>query len=255
MLSGWKFPWKKGSYSRIFIVILLCVDILSFDLAFRAVSLHLPTLPLPLFAPFVFIGALTWIVIAFCSRLLESGAIGSVKNIVRSHGQALPMLLLIQLTIFLLMGIPKAALFPLLMVNGYGLLFTVVIKSGMLLLYQQWHWHQRIRYIIIGHTSAGQQLHQYLQKHKHYIYQFMGFFDDTHDPNNLHSKVEDVYLFCKAHKIDQMYLALPENPDLIKQLSAFADDHFIYFGHVVEKQPLQEKLILLPNTDITPLPI
>jgi len=88
--------------------------------------------------------------------------------------------------------------------------------------------------IIIGATRSGRALYNFFVDHDFSKYNFKGFFDDNADPlivskDLIRGKVQDVTDFCLKNNIDEIYFALPPGNDaLLKEISKFADDNFIY---------------------------
>ena len=88
--------------------------------------------------------------------------------------------------------------------------------------------------IIIGATRSGRALYNFFVEHDFSKYNFKGFFDDNADPlivskDLIRGKVKDVTDFCLKNNIDEIYFALPPGNDaLLKEISKFADDNFIY---------------------------
>ncbi|HYI76653.1 MAG TPA: undecaprenyl-phosphate glucose phosphotransferase [Chryseolinea sp.] len=88
--------------------------------------------------------------------------------------------------------------------------------------------------IIIGATRSGRALYNFFESHDFSKYNFKGFFDDNADPlivqkELVKGKIKDVTAFCLKENIDEIYFALaPGNDELLKEISRFADDNFIY---------------------------
>jgi len=88
--------------------------------------------------------------------------------------------------------------------------------------------------VIIGATRSGRALYKFFESHDFSKYNFKGFFDDNPDQlliskDLIKGKVRDVMTFCQNENIDEIYFALPPgNDELLKEISKFADDNFIY---------------------------
>lgn len=255
MLPDLNFFRKGGYYSRVLIVIILMVDIWAFLCAFKIVELYNPHINTHTFGAYAFISTLAWIITAGCYQLFVYHKIKTPQTIFNSHLEALPLLTLLQGSTFSIFLTDINAVMPILALNCYGIAFTIAAKVALLLLYKLWRQRYKTRYIIVGYSPAGHRLHQYLQQYKGFGYQFLGFFDNRyHNSQVAQGSVKDVYEFCVRNNVHQLYLATHHSPDLIKSLSAFADDHFIHFGYVVERHPLHEEWVLQSKTQTVPLP-
>jgi putative colanic acid biosynthesis UDP-glucose lipid carrier transferase len=88
--------------------------------------------------------------------------------------------------------------------------------------------------VIIGATRSGRALYNFFESHDFSKYNFKGFFDDNPDPLIIHKelikgKIKDATAYCLQENIDEIYFALPPgNDELLKEVSKFADDNFIY---------------------------
>ena len=232
---------------------MLCIDLFSFAVAAKAVTLQSLKINTDEFYPFIFISALSWIIATCYHKLHTRSRLKSIKTILYKHIEALPLLVSLQFATFLFMGSATEIFVPVLALNFYTISLSVFIKATLLFIYKESHQQFRSRYIIIGYSEMGQQLFEYLQYQKSHSHQFMGFFDDNYKAPYLHAgKVEDVYAYCKKHKISQIYLAINANSSLIRKLADFADSQYIYFGYIINQTQLQKSL--LPQTELQLFP-
>lgn len=239
---------KNDYYSRILILILLGTDIVSFVYATKILEFQSDYFITDSFRPYAFISTLSWIIAATVRNLYISRHLHTVKSIFEKHLEILPVFALLQACTFILLDTDATYLIPILSLNLYALVVTVSVKSLFLTLYRQLRQLNKTRYIVVGYTQAGQRLHHYLQKQKKYGYQFMGYYDDHHKNHPLvKGGLKDINQFCLRHKVDQIYLAIPDQTELVYMLSAFADNHYMYFGYVIDSSPLQENLLVQPE--------
>lgn len=249
MLSNLSFIKKRDYYSRVLIIFLLCIDLFSFAVAAQVITLQSLTIDSDSFYPFIFISALSWIITTCYHKLHTRYKLKSVKAIFYKHLEALPLLVSIQLITFLCIEPRTETFIPILALNFYTIALAVAIKSVLLFIYKESHQQFRSRYVIVGYSEMGQQLFEYLQQQKSHSHQFMGFFDDKYMNHRLHAgKIEEVYAYCRKHRISQIYLAINANPSLVKQLADFADSQYIYFGYIINQTQLQKSL--LPQADM-----
>ena len=119
-------------------------------------------------------------------------------------------------------------------------LFTAAFFIGSRIVYKlTWKYFEfsgfdQRQVIVIGATRSGRALYNFFVSHDFSKYNFKGFFDDNADPlivskDLIKGKIKDVTDFCLKENIDEIYFALaPGNDELLKQISKFADDNFIY---------------------------
>ncbi len=249
MLHNLSFVKKGDYYSRVLIIFLLCIDIFSFAIAAKVVTSQSLSLVAEEFYPFVFISALSWIITTCYYKLYGRSKLKSIKAIFHKHLEALPLLVCLQLIAYIYINPATETLIPIMALNFYTIALAVLVKSILLFIYKESHQQFRSRYIIIGYSEMGQRLFDYLQQQKRHSHQFMGFFDDNYVDHSLHAgKIEEVYHYCKKHKISQIYLATNANASLVKKLADFADSQYIYFGYVVNQTQLQKSLLPYPET-------
>jgi putative colanic acid biosynthesis UDP-glucose lipid carrier transferase len=123
----------------------------------------------------------------------------------------------------------------------YVMAGSAIISSRLLVafIYRSYRskWAQpRSRFVIVGTSRSGRDLYRFLTVHDPIANQFLGFFSDSpnetaHDiQDKVRGRLADLKGFCLQEQVDEIYFALPLNqPDLIQDLSSFADDNFIGF--------------------------
>lgn len=78
--------------------------------------------------------------------------------------------------------------------------------------------------IIIGYTPDSLRLKQLFEEKTHYGYQFMGFFSDRKQNENIKGKISTVKAFAEENNIDDIYCSLNEITNAqLKSLVEFAD--------------------------------
>lgn len=121
----------------------------------------------------------------------------------------------------------------------YGLAGVAVVSGRLLLafLYRtyRYRWARpHSRFVIVGASRSGRDLHQFLTLHDPVANQFLGFFADEPAPRSVQplvrGRLAELQEFCLREQVDEIYFALPlDQADLIQELSGFADDHFMAF--------------------------
>lgn len=89
--------------------------------------------------------------------------------------------------------------------------------------------------IIIGYTPKGLNLYHYFRNNPSISNKLIGYFDDKNlqDHGDVEISVrplEEVEKFCTDHYVQEIYYALSNHSDYLKELSKFADQNFIYLG-------------------------
>ncbi|MXN92584.1 undecaprenyl-phosphate glucose phosphotransferase [Flavobacterium sp. Sd200] len=78
--------------------------------------------------------------------------------------------------------------------------------------------------IIVGYTPDALALKDFFETKTEYGYRFMGFFSDTVAGDNIKGDVEDIKVFVKQNKVDEIYCSINElTNDQLKDLVNFAD--------------------------------
>jgi putative colanic acid biosynthesis UDP-glucose lipid carrier transferase len=102
------------------------------------------------------------------------------------------------------------------------------------------------RFVVVGASRSGRELHQLLTMHDPLANRCLGFFTDTPAPDDVKSlvrgKLSDLKEFCLNHQVDEIYFALPLNQtDFIQELSSFADENFMAFRIVPDFEGTLQK--------------
>ncbi|MDF9797682.1 putative colanic acid biosynthesis UDP-glucose lipid carrier transferase [Catalinimonas alkaloidigena] len=98
--------------------------------------------------------------------------------------------------------------------------------------------------VVIGYTLSGKKLYNYFKDSAAYDYNFLGFFDDEVNDNELVlGKLNDIQKFCIREDVDEIYYALPNHAALVDRLAKFADENYMYFGLVQDIGGLSNKKI------------
>lgn len=121
----------------------------------------------------------------------------------------------------------------------YFAIATVVIGERLFLTFLYRTYRYRLaqphsRFVIVGTSRIGHDLHRFLTMHDPLANQCLGFFADGPVPKEFQPLVRgnltDLKQFCVQEKVDEIYFAMPlDQTDLIQELSSFADDNFMTF--------------------------
>ena len=128
----------------------------------------------------------------------------------------------------------------------YAFILTGVVLGRLLLAFLQRTYRKHLarphsKFVIIGASRSGQELHRFLTTHDPVGNQFRGFFTDEPAPAHLQplvrGNVADLKAYCQQEQIDEIYFALPlDQRELMTDLARFADDHFVSFRIIPDFQ-------------------
>lgn len=145
----------------------------------------------------------------------------------------------------------------------YSLVFAGIIAGRFLLAFlhraYQRHWARPYsRFVIVGASNSGQQLHKFLTSNDPIGNQFHGFFADEQISENVQplvrGKLAELKEYCVRERIDEIYFALPlDQHSLIQDLSTFADDHFVSFRIIPDFQGTMRKDVNVYYYDHLPI--
>lgn len=77
--------------------------------------------------------------------------------------------------------------------------------------------------LIIGSGSVAQQLAEYLEKNKQLGYRVIGFLDEDHgDDPRLLGRIDDLPWVARAQFVDEIFVTIPSERDLVKRVAAEA---------------------------------
>jgi putative colanic acid biosynthesis UDP-glucose lipid carrier transferase len=232
----------KGKYtSGIMKVMIFVIDFWLINLAFiiaRNSGLAY-TLSADQFTTFFLIFGLIWIIAGFFNKIYRIDTTSLMRNVSINLFSTLLTHFLIIGTILMVFHIYRV---------GTGFLACVYILTAafivafrlfykLILKYYQFTGFDQRKVAIIGATGSGVALYQYFTDHETAGYHFSGFFDDdANPPRGLRNKIigsldaASIKSFCREQGIGEIYFALPlTHKELLKDISRFADDNFIYF--------------------------
>jgi putative colanic acid biosynthesis UDP-glucose lipid carrier transferase len=145
----------------------------------------------------------------------------------------------------------------------YGTAGAAVIGSRLVVAYlyraYRYRWARPYcRYLVVGASGGGCDLHRFLSVHEPLTVQCVGFFADGPVPADVQHLVRggaaDVKAFCEREEVDEIYFALPlDQTAFLEELSAFADDHFIAFRIVPDFEGTLHKGVNLHYHDCGPM--
>lgn len=80
--------------------------------------------------------------------------------------------------------------------------------------------------VIIGAGRVGQALADYLDQHKYLGYAVVGFLDQNHsqDPRLL-GRIEDLIPIAQTHYVDEVFITIPSERQIVKRVAAEARQH------------------------------
>lgn len=232
---------KGKYYSRAMKVMIFIIDFWLINLAFiitRKAGL-VDTLSNDQFTSFFLIFGLIWIIAGFFNKIYRIDTTSLTRNIsINLFGTfAIHFLIIGSILMafhiysvqaeFLVYLYVLAAIF----IIGFRVLYKLILK------YYQFSGFDQRKVVIIGAARSGAALYQYFTNNAIAGYQVAGFFDDDSEqlqvPKDKIIRTLDATViksFCTQQGIGEIYFALPlTHKELLKDISKFADDNFIYF--------------------------
>ena len=230
-------------YSRVIKILIFISDFLLINLAFitiRAIGYGY-TLSNEEYTSFFLIFSMAWIIAGFYYKIYRivyrvdpSGSVRSISlNLLSTFGVHMLILFLI-LSLFRVYEVSLEFIGYLYLLSG-ALIFGSRIFYKLILKYFEVSAFNFRKVVIAGATRSGKSLHQFFTNYPVAGYQFKGFFDNQEEQSHVDEhliigKLDELKSFCKEEAIDEIYFALPlSHQKLLKDLSRFADDNFIYF--------------------------
>ncbi len=244
---------RKNRYSKSLIVLLLLLDVLSILLSFKLghyYTFGIDTIVQNHYVSFATIFVLAWIVSALFCEIYQTENLGKVRNIISST--ALSFVFHFFIISIYLFGF-HAYDYPTNFIIATYLASIVAVTSLKIILLQSYRYYRNLdknrkKVVVIGYTSSGRSLHDFFVTNQALAYKFMGFFDNdvssTADRDDLiQGGLADVKSYCIRENIDEIFYALPNNIEYVRDLAKFADDNYIYFGLVQDAGGLVENRV------------
>ncbi|HWA35697.1 MAG TPA: undecaprenyl-phosphate glucose phosphotransferase [Cyclobacteriaceae bacterium] len=232
---------KGKYYSSAIKILVFIIDFWLINLSFLSVKRlgFANDIPSDQFTTFFLIFGLTWIISGFFTKIYRIDTSSLVRNIsIEMLGTFLVHFVLIMTmlitsnvyhisSIFLAYVYATSAVF----IMGFRIFYKVVIK------YYQFTGFDSRKVVILGATGSGKALSDFFISNEGAGYHFKGFFDDDadHHPDlkkHVVGKLDPIAIkeFCRKENVGEIYFALPlSHRELLKDISRFADDNFIYF--------------------------
>lgn len=225
---------KPDEYSKTFRILLLLLDVFAVTAAFYILSQVYPE-ALADSSKFYTFGLgwlLLWISVSIFASVYEVRQQKKLNRILSNTLKVAVIHLPFAGGIAYLFGITDLTLSLLLSIYGILIATELTIKGTLLLLYQYIRSRKSNKktFVIAGFTPAGQDLYRYFTKEKSYSYHFAGFFDSHKTHPLVAGDMTELKKFCVREEVNEIFFALPYDKEMVRDLSAFADDNFIRFG-------------------------
>ena len=244
---------KKNRYSKSLIVLLLLLDIFSILFSFKLGYFYAFEIDAVLqdhYVSFATIFVLAWIVSALFCEIYQTENLSKVRNIISSTVLSFVFhFFIISLYLF---GF-HAYDYPADFVTVTYLASIVIITLLKIILLQSYRYYRNLdknrkKVVVIGYTNSGKSLYDFFVTNQTLAYKFLGFFDNNVTPGKNHETLikgglADVKSYCIRENIDEIFYALPNNIEYVRDLAKFADDNYIYFGLVQDAGGLVESRV------------
>lgn len=233
---------RKNRYSKSLVVLLLVLDVLSILFSFKVgyyYAFETGTLPQNHYVSFATIFVLAWVVSALFCEIYQTENLSRIKYILFST--CLSFILHFFIISIYLFGF-HAYDYPMDFLAATYLSSIIVIALLKVILLVSYRYYRNLdknrkKVVVIGYTAPGKSLYDFFVKNQTLAYKFMGFFANNIIPNREHEHLikgglASVKAYCIRENIDEIFYALPNNIDYVRDLAKFADDNYIYFGLV-----------------------
>jgi len=108
--------------------------------------------------------------------------------------------------------------------------------------------------IIIGYSKEAIRLRDLFKTRVDFGYRFLGFFSDKVQNQDIVGKLESIYSFLIAHKVDEVYCSLGElSNEKIKELLEFADEHNIAIKFIPDSKEIFSKNLKIDYYEFFPV--
>lgn len=228
---------KRNHYSKTFIVLLAIVDcvllVVSFKVAFWS-EFNSTFIPAGHYQAFLAVCLLSWVIASLMRGAYQPDKLKSFSRISKTIFNSFPFYALILAAYFIFFNVYKVPDNFIISAHSFFVLLSIGTKYIMLVIYSliRNREENRSRTIIVGYTNAGRELYRFFKKSKRSGFEFLGFFDDKHQNKLITGKLDEIKDFCIRNNVKEIYYALPNNKQLVKELTHFADNNFIHFGLV-----------------------
>lgn len=228
---------KRNHYSKSLIVILSVVDCVLLTLSFKAAfwsEFNELLIPVGHYQAFLAVCLLSWVIASLLRGAYQPDMLKSFTRISRATFNSFILYALILVLYFVFFNVYDISTNFVIAAHSLFILLSIGFKYIMLMLYSliRNREENRSRTIIVGYTNAGRELYRYFKKSKNSGFEFLGFFDDKHQNHLIAGGLDDIKDFCIKNKVKEIYYALPDNKQLVRELTHFADNNFIHFGLV-----------------------
>lgn len=228
---------KRNHYSKTLIVFLSVIDCFLLSVSFKIAfwnEFETSFIPAGHYQAFLATCLLSWIIASLLTSAYQPEKLKSFTRIAKATLKSFLLYALIMATYFLFFKVYEISSDLIISTHSLFLLLSISTKYIMLMLYSliRNREENRSRTIIVGYTNAGRELYRYFQKSKTSGFEFLGFFDDKHQNELIAGRLDEIKDFCIRNNVKEIYYALSNNQQLIKELTHFADNNFIHFGLV-----------------------
>ena len=244
---------RKNRYSKSLIVLLLLLDVLSILFSFKIgyyYAFGIVVISQNHYVSFATIFVLAWIVSALFCEIYQTENLSKVRNIISST--TLSFVFHFFIVSIYLFGF-QAYDYPINFVVATYIASIITIVLIKVVLLQSYRYYRNLdknrkKVVVVGYTNSGISLHDFFVTNQSLAYKFHGFFDNDATPSRAHEGLlkgglADVKSYCIQESIDEIFYALPNNIDYVRDLAKFADDNYIYFGLVQDAGGLVESRV------------
>lgn len=226
---------KPSQYSKAFYVLLAVLDVFITLIVFaqsQNILSNYQEYGLSDIYTFGFAWLLLWVIISVFSGGYEVNQHRRLNRMIRNTFKIAFLHLPFAAVVAYLIGLEKLSFTDLTTFYGMFIAFALLIKSVLLAsyLFIRNLEKNKNKVVIVGYTKTGMNLYRHIIEDRSSGYTFAGFFDDHVKNDLVVGDLRKLKKHCVRENVNEIFLALPYDKDLICDISSFADDNFIRFA-------------------------
>jgi len=260
---------KEGYYDKSFNILLLGIDLIGLSISFFMaffLRFDVDSGISEEFYMFLLLSSVMWIVISFYKKIY---LLSKLRSLGKSSTNLIYVfsvhLLLISLG-FVSLKVQDTYIFPRLFIIyfysiSFILLFTIrIIYYFVIIYYYKNQQFNIIKVVIVGSGEVARNLYRgfELEIQRGSSYRIMGYFDDNISdklPREFAlGRIDELKNYCIINKINEIYYTKTlTDENLIKDLTSFTDENFIYLRFVPDFQGFQKSKVMISFLSSVPI--
>ena len=133
------------------------------------------------------------------------------------------------------------------------MIFWRFFMISLLKVYRRMGYNYR-NFVIVGYGELGSSLLNFFRINPEYGYRFLGYFDDQFGGKQVLGRIEDLKTYIHNHKVDEVYLALPDlSSDKLQDIIRFSDNNLIRIKAIPDIKEFTGKAMKIENYGSIPI--